>query len=74
MKCKAFRKKKSQKGEKPQGDTTHNLGEEAHVLIGVWDSDYTEPAEARGISTSDSMSGEPYPATEIMQGVVETCP
>ena len=51
VKCKAFRNKKSQKGEKPQGDTTHNIGEESHELIGVWDSDYTEPAEARGIST-----------------------
>ena len=54
--CKAF--KRSQNKEVSKGDTKNKAGGEAAELMGIWDSNFTEPAGVRGISTPDYLSGE----------------
>ena len=43
VKCRAFRNQKSVEGDKPKGDTNNKTGDEASELMGVWDSNITEP-------------------------------
>ena len=35
--------------------------------MGIWDNNFTEPAEVRGISTSDNLLGERYSPAKVMQ-------
>ena len=66
--CKAF--KRSQNKEVSKGDTKNKAGGEAAELMGIWDSNFTEPAGVRGISTPDYLSGEiifPYQGHAVGQ-------
>jgi hypothetical protein len=63
--CKAL--KKSVNNEVSKGDTKTKTSDEAAELMGIWDSNFTEPAEVRGISTSDNLLVGRYSPAKVMQ-------
>jgi hypothetical protein len=69
VKCRAFINSQTtlQNKEVSKGDTKNKAGNEAAELMGIWDSNFTEPAKVRGISTPDYLSGERCSPIKVMQ-------